>query len=762
MADNTTYVNAQFQRGTVYEMEVGSVWEIEGTVTIPAGEVLRFKPGGRITGSGTINGGIIDASPFQHIFATTLTVNPEGTKNGWFSGCWFGANTSAVDNQPAIQKAIDTAIKNYLPSVYLPRGTYNIAKGLLFIADRDGNGNYAEQVTVDFFGDKKTQATNNSETVLNCTHVDNFAIGGHLLKTCSFRNFALKGLNVLSYSHLQAWSAATSYLTADSRDNRYSPFAAIVLEPFHSNVTEGNQYPGFEDYYTGVTVGSGSTDCRFEGITINGFTVGVLLSPNGVTQNNESHVFDGFWLSNLKVGYATCNSQERNIKISNWKIWESVRTCFTNCLYGLQIGDAPIIEDLSIAGNVFEIFHMLNRGYNSFLRVDNIFAESFYRIGTVHVNSLINNSSLHFGEPYPQTGSLLLQPWVLYALGSNRVKFTNSSILHYNNKPSFPLKIKVEDAPEFNVNLVEFENCIMNMPSLEGSTSGNLAGYGDETWLTNSLYRTPPKTIMVNVEYASSIESIGVGLGDEVLLNSGTNQYGVPKSAVVKHKILSPGIRSGAQTGTAAITLASGRATFDASDAGMAGIIAVNDPVFSIAKITDQFGADVQANHIGQVESIVDDVVTMDGIVDGLVTGDYPILIKYGQLLKFPIIGDVTANSNQITNVLHKANYITGNRISCRSFPHGTYITNITGTTITVSKNSTITSENEIICSYDYEETGYTTGTPLDSLPDNLTIRKGTRLIELDPESSVIEWLCTRSGVIGTANLPTFEQIIAT
>lgn len=758
MADSTGYINTQFARPELFTLTVGSILTIDGTVTIPSGKYLKFNPGGKITGSGTINGGIIDASPLQHIFSTDLSVNPESTLFGWFSGRWFGAHPSLSDNQPTIQKAIDTAIKNYLPSVYLPRGTYNIAKGLLFIADRDGSGNYAEHVTVDFFGDRKTHSTNGSETVINCTHVDNFAIGGHLLKACSFKDFAIKGPNILSYNHLQAWSASTTYLTSGSRDNNFSPFAAIVIDPFHANVIAENRYPKFESYYDGVTIGSGSTDCHFEGIAINGFTVGVLLSPNGVTQNNESHVFDGLWLSNLKVGYAACNSQERNIKISNWKIWESVKTCFTNCMYGLQMGDSPIIDNINIAGNVFEIFHILNRGYNPFLRVENIFAESFYRIGTIHINAKINNSTFHLGEPYPQTGSLQIQPWVLYAGGSHKVKFTNSTILHYNNKPNFPFKIKVDTSPEYSVNLVEFETCISNMYSLEGSVSGNLAGYGDEAWVTNSFYHNTPRSIMLNMEYSKYIESIGIGIGYEIFLNAGANQYGGPSIGVIKHKVLSAGIRSVHQTGTANITVSNGRGIFDAAFAGMVGLIRVGDPVFSMASITDQFGQTIQANHIGQVESIAGDIVTLDGITDGLVTGSYPVLIKYGQLLKLPILGNVVAGSNQITNVLHKGNYVSGNRISCRSFPHGTYITSISGTTISVSKNSTITGDNEIICSYDYEESGYTTGNPFSCFPINVTIRKGTKLQNIDGNSPFVEYVCTRSGVFGTENPPIFSQ----
>ncbi|MEJ7672950.1 MAG: hypothetical protein WKF59_09600 [Chitinophagaceae bacterium] len=93
---------------------------INGTLTIPEGKILKFE-GGRLSGKGTINGGIIEANYHTQIFDTTLTVNPKAV-NQYFSVKWFGAKGNKTDNYTAIQKSINTCIKNNIRTVFLTCG----------------------------------------------------------------------------------------------------------------------------------------------------------------------------------------------------------------------------------------------------------------------------------------------------------------------------------------------------------------------------------------------------------------------------------------------------------------------------------------------------------------------------------------------------------------------------------------------------------------------------------------------------------------
>jgi hypothetical protein len=108
-------VNASDTVTIIFDNNKASDFLVNTNITVPAGKVLKFRKGNRLTGTATITGGIIDAPFDANIFATTLTVNPEGVSNRYFSAQWFGAKigtlSAAADiqqNTVAVQKAINT------------------------------------------------------------------------------------------------------------------------------------------------------------------------------------------------------------------------------------------------------------------------------------------------------------------------------------------------------------------------------------------------------------------------------------------------------------------------------------------------------------------------------------------------------------------------------------------------------------------------------------------------------------------------------
>ena len=104
---------------------------INNTWTIPKGVLLKFGSKGKINGTGTIKGGIIDAALTQWIFDTTITVYPEGTYTNVFSAKWFGAG-AVKDNAGVLQKGINTVLSNSgtLRKFFIPRGVYPFSKPL--------------------------------------------------------------------------------------------------------------------------------------------------------------------------------------------------------------------------------------------------------------------------------------------------------------------------------------------------------------------------------------------------------------------------------------------------------------------------------------------------------------------------------------------------------------------------------------------------------------------------------------------------------
>ena len=751
--DITTGLNTLLATGLYSYANIKKINTINGTVTIPDKFELIFVNGGRFIGTGTVNGGIIKSSAINFIFDTTLTINPEGCADGWFSGRWYGANPSIADNQPYLQKSINTCLANGLPNLYLPRGQYSIAKGLLF--HRGDN----LQTQIHFYGDQKGLNAFSTQTVLNCTHNDNFAIALTAGKDCVFENFAISGVNQLNYSNTTAYTEGTTYLTNGSRDNRYSPYAGIAIDIFHQNVTGSDRYPGFEGYYAAATATGGSTSCIFRNIDINGFTVARVLSPNGVTVNNESHIFEGCWISNCREGYVSCNSQERNVIIKNELIWNSVQTCYSTSVYGALNGDPPFISNINIAGNIYQFIYWPGTGYGPFFTAENIHAESLYRIGYIHGQSKISNSKFHLALVADATaGALSVQPWVLSVGSISQIEFNTCQIYMYNDIAGYPLNISGSGV--YSPSRIHFANCWMQVPSIVGGDAyvgedfaHNAFTYSDTRFYPYDVF-SMNTTIMTGIfDYSVSFNGYFiVDVGNEILYGAGSS-LGSTKKSYIKHTVTSPIKRLSTYTPYLTITRSGNEAMFNAG--GFEVLYQVGDA----AMAKDGAGS---SRSIGRIKSISGDTVTLDALVNDFVTGSYAFYISYLQRLYRPFIGNTTSGSALITGVNGSGGLGSSARVSSTSNDpvNGVYVTSVSGDTVTLSNTVGHTGTDEIFCSYEYQESGVTFGDPLlVGFPEALVVRKGTRLVNTDQSTGVVEYLCSKSGAFGTANPPTFVPI---
>src|ERR1035437_1748934 len=108
--------------------KTGSVFTVNGTVNIPATTVLRFDNGNKISGTGTINGGVIEANHQCQIFDTSLTVNPSKTSDGKFSVNWYGATGDGkTDDTKALQRVLNMLAANLGTGnfkIIIPKGNY--------------------------------------------------------------------------------------------------------------------------------------------------------------------------------------------------------------------------------------------------------------------------------------------------------------------------------------------------------------------------------------------------------------------------------------------------------------------------------------------------------------------------------------------------------------------------------------------------------------------------------------------------------------
>ncbi len=378
---------------------------INGTLNIPDGKVLKFE-GYKITGKGQIKGGIIEANYHQQIFDTTLTVNPKAV-NGYFSVKWFGAvGNNTIDDYNAIQKSINTCIKNNIRTVYLPNGRYKISQPLI-LRGTDYN-NDRTFCTLEILGES-TFWDSNLGTELYTDFTNTFAIGIQDGKGCKIKKLKIIGHFVPPFTndmHKFYNTTFENFTDGVCRDSRYSPYSAIVIDPF-TNLTNqippDGGYPGLTSYYgkaNGLQTQSGSTATEIEELSIKNFVVGICSSPNGLTRNAEISIINKIQFENCKLCISGGQDQEKGNVVSNIHCWGGTHTIFATGLYGgPRMAGNWNIDHANIAGAVIRFIYNDQHGYFP-TYISNIFAESLGTWGTINSELACEISDCHIDFTY--------------------------------------------------------------------------------------------------------------------------------------------------------------------------------------------------------------------------------------------------------------------------------------------------------------------------------------------------------------------------
>jgi hypothetical protein len=472
---------------------------ISGTLTIPAGKKITFKGNGAVTGAGTISGGIVGADRNSFIFKGTLAANFVTTTTGEVSAKWWGAlGNNSQDEQPFLQRAIDCCVLNRYPILRMPAGIYRLNKGVIVF----GGANNV-QVSIAILGDEVGYADAAKTTQIKLNSNAIFGIGIHLGKGCKIAHIQFEGANTLySYNTLeQIFDPSSTFITGGARNNRYSPHSAVVFDPFHYLVLANDRYAGFDAQYDAVISNGGSTDCSVENCSFANFVVSIIISPNSGgqyqatgnvgTQNAECLIFDRLWFSLCKVAVATCQSQSRTNICTNIKIWSAVQTCFDSINYGLGNGDMPIVDNLNIAGGVYQVVLGTNAWGDG--KFTHIFAEVIYRIGDVFGGAkpvVFDRCNFDFAVGYYPLDGLMRTP-------NAGVSFNGCTLRYYDD--SFEWK-----PMNFNVNAnaasgqVVFRDCFLNNPCATGTDTdihrGDMFSYDNCYFYHNQTYSSSGKT----------------------------------------------------------------------------------------------------------------------------------------------------------------------------------------------------------------------------------------------------------------------------
>jgi hypothetical protein len=121
-------------------------------------------------------------------------------------------------------------------------------------------------------------------------------------------------------------------------------------------------------------------------------------------------------------------------------------------------------------------------------------------------------------------------------------------------------------------------------------------------------------------------------------------------------------------------------------------LVRSGDAVISATAFTPE-GTTLEStyNPIGIVTSVVGNVVTFSGIPQNLASGTYNILTAWWPRYHLASTGDVTSGSASILNVTNPTTWVVGNKINGTGISVGTYVTNVAGSTVTISKAASAT-----------------------------------------------------------------------
>ena len=361
---------------TAQDIYINKDTTINTTWNIPKGTLLKFGSKGKINGTGTIKGGIIDAALTQWIFDTTLTVSPEGTYSNVFSAKWFGAGY-VKDNAGVLQKGINTVLANSgtLRKFFIPRGVYPFSKSLTVASLYKGNYGGC---TIHIYGESSFWDSGTG-TTLQYTATDGFALGLQLNKGSEINNLTILG-------QFKAPAAVDSV------------YYNIPFDQFNdANGKCTPQYAGLVIDYDGNRNSSGSTGIKVHDMNVGNFTINYLISPNGKTVNADILLFENIRCGNGKVGFATGQAQEKGNVIRGIYSWGSIHTLYVAGKYGKAQAGSYTIDGGNIAGRCIRLFDISQAGWYS-TNISNLFAESLGSIGTISTQIPLNisNSTFHF------------------------------------------------------------------------------------------------------------------------------------------------------------------------------------------------------------------------------------------------------------------------------------------------------------------------------------------------------------------------------
>lgn len=460
------------------------------------------------------------------------------------------------------------------------------------------------------------------------------------------------------------------------RDERYTPFCGIAIDPFATSTPPEGAYPDLTTYYGTSADNETSRLVTIDNCKVQNFIVGVMVSPTQTEQLGDTITIRNLNADNNKVAIGCGQDQNRGIYVENIHA-VGVQTLIDTVQYGDTTGVAPVVTG-GVVAYCKQLFNVdVARGL---LDVRGLYAELTHSLGAINGQFGATFTNCHVKMVRPRANSAQGAINAMMALKAGTMTFVGGyygyfasvadPIYIYNPTGQQMFLGTCFDAPPIfhtprNVHI----DSVMwryshggDYPAVrQNFLVADIADVGDNSY----RYHIPPGGRLVDTDNSNIYENLEGYQYDQIESVSFTIN------------------------GTA------GTGTFTASDAGayqVGDMLVTAEPPITFELGPGQTDLSVRTYFMGVVSGIAGSTITLSGVPYGLVTdSDYrPAHYRLGEV-RTPSTGDTTSSSNSITNVTNTGTWEIGSWIKGAGIPAGTRVTNVSGSTLTISQNATAT-----------------------------------------------------------------------
>ena len=305
----------------------------------------------------------------------------------------FGAHTGNFDNSEAFKRASDYIIQhpNITSSLYFPPGSYFQSRP--WVLQSVVNGKWAF-FHIHIFGNASAKSSPDPYlAIINCGFNDGFGIGIQFGRGIEIENLAIVGkykpppVNIYNIGS----TLYSVWYNGSARDSRKAPNCGIAIDPFcdSNQIAAMDSYGDMRSDYLPNTGRGGTSGMKITKCRINNFPVGIVLTPNGFTQNDENIDIVDDNIYACKVDIAICQDQSKNINIDRLQSWGPTYTVLDGLRYGAGTGGGSTnCYRWNIAGCVNQLFNITTSRFS--LSCQELYAESLFRIGNVGMGTVAN------------------------------------------------------------------------------------------------------------------------------------------------------------------------------------------------------------------------------------------------------------------------------------------------------------------------------------------------------------------------------------